>query len=72
MVGVFNARVAQANLITETDFDAKLKKMKLIKKITSNKTKHLLVEKTWTSWKHLIQAILLAKAILKKMTHKII
>ena len=46
MVGVFNARVAQANLITETDFDAKLKKMKLIKKITSNKTKHLLVEKT--------------------------
>ena len=35
---VFNARLAQANLITETDFDVKLLK------ITQNKTKHLLVE----------------------------
>ena len=39
---VFNASLAQGNLITETDFDAKL----LIRnsKITPNKTKHLLVE----------------------------
>ena len=39
---VFNARLAQANVITKTDFDAKLSGRN--KKITSNKTKHLLVE----------------------------
>ena len=38
----FNARLAQANLITKTTFDAKLRS--LSKRITSNKTKHLLVE----------------------------
>ena len=38
---VFNARLAQTNAITKTDFDAKLSG--LIKKITSNKKKHLLV-----------------------------
>ena len=37
---VFNARLAQANLITKTDFDAKLSSLN--KKITSNKTKRLL------------------------------
>ena len=39
---VFNARLAQANLITKTDFDAKLSSCN--RKITSNKSKHLLVE----------------------------
>ena len=39
---VFNARLAQANLIIKTDFDAKLSSLN--KKITSNKTKHLLAE----------------------------
>ena len=39
---VFNARLSQANVVTKTDFDAKLSG--IIKKITSNKTKHLLVE----------------------------
>ena len=39
---VFNARLAQANLITKTDFDAKLSSLN--RKITSNKTKHVLVE----------------------------
>ena len=38
----FAARLAQANLITKTDFDAKL--LSLNRKITSNETKHLLVE----------------------------
>ena len=38
----FNARLAQANLITKTDFDTKLQS--LSKRITSNKTKYLLVE----------------------------
>ena len=39
---VFNTRLAQANLVVETDFDAKLQSLN--KKINSNKTKHLLVE----------------------------
>ena len=39
---VFDARFARANLITKTDFNIKLQD---ISKITSNKSKHLLVEK---------------------------
>ena len=39
---VFNARLAQANLITKIDFDAKLSGLNRI--ITSNKSIHLLVE----------------------------
>ena len=39
---VFNARLVRANLVTKTDFDAKLSNLN--RKITSNKTKHLLVE----------------------------
>ena len=37
-----DARIAQANLITKRDFDAKLSSLN--KKISQNKTKHLLVE----------------------------
>ena len=40
---VFNARLAQANLLTKTDFDAKLSSLNRI--VTWNKWKHLLVEK---------------------------
>ena len=36
---VFNARLAQANLITKTDFDTRLQSLN--KRITSSKTKHL-------------------------------
>ena len=39
---VFNARLAQANLITKTDFDAKLSSLN--RKITANKSKHFLVK----------------------------
>ena len=39
---VFNPRLAQANLITKTDFDAKLSSLN--RKITANKSKNLLVE----------------------------
>ena len=39
--GVFDATLTQANLVTKTDFDTKLKGLN--QKITSNKTKHLLV-----------------------------
>ena len=37
---IFNARLAQANLITKTDFDAKLSSLN--RKINANKTKHFL------------------------------
>ena len=39
---VFNARLAQANLIRKTDFAAKLPSLN--RNITTNKTKYLLVE----------------------------
>ena len=39
---VFNAKLVQANLMTNIDFDAKLSSLN--RKITLNKTKHLLVE----------------------------
>ena len=38
----FNVRLAQANLLTKTDFEAKLSSLN--QKITKNKSKHLLVE----------------------------
>ena len=46
---VFNARIQQANLITNADFDAKLSSLN--RKITSNKTKHLLVENKLNKFK---------------------
>ena len=67
---VFNARLAQANLITKTDFDAKLSNLN--RKITTNKTKHLLVENKLNKLKTFIRVILLVRVILKKMVHKII
>ena len=42
LAAVFNARLAQANLVTKADFDAKLSSLN--RKITSNRTKHLLSE----------------------------
>ena len=39
---IFNTRLAQANLITKTDFAAKLSSLN--KKITSKKSKHLVVK----------------------------
>ena len=39
---VFDAKLAQANLVTKTDFDDKLKGLN--QKTNSNKTKHLLVK----------------------------
>ena len=43
---VFNARLAEANLITKTDFDTKLSKIN--RKITENKSKNLL-KMNWIS-----------------------
>ena len=42
VAGVFTARLVKTNLVTKTDFDNKLQS--LSKRITSNKTRHLLVE----------------------------
>ena len=72
----FAARLAQANLasksdianfVKKTDFDDKLKKLN--KKVTSNETKHLLVENELKNYKHLIQASLLAKVTLIMIEH---
>ena len=41
-VDVFNERLVQVNMVTKTDFDAKLSSLN--GKITINQTKHLLVE----------------------------
>ena len=68
--GVFNARLTQTNLITKTDFDAKLPSLN--RKIIQDKTKHMLVENELNKLKLLIRAILLARVILKRMVHKII
>ena len=40
--GVFTVTLAREDLVTKTDFDTKLQS--LSKRITSNKTEHLLVE----------------------------
>ena len=41
-VDVFNARITQGNLVTKTDFDAKLSRLN--REISKNKTDHLLVQ----------------------------
>ena len=66
---VFNAKLAQANLITKTDFDAKLSIIN--RNITANKSKNLLVGNELNKLKT-FGAILLARITLKKMVHKII
>ena len=67
---VFNARLAQGNLITKTDFDAKLSSLK--RKITANKTKHSLAENRFKKLKTFDSSYFKGKFILKKMVHKII
>ena len=64
----FAAKLKQANLVNKTDFDEKLKK--LDKKITSNNTKHALVENIIKkNYKHLIQVFLSVKITLIMMEH---
>ena len=59
---VFNARLAQAYLVTKTDFDAKLKKN--CDRVTSHKTKHPLVETELKNKKNSMQPILKPKIII--------
>ena len=66
----FNARLAQANLIAKTDFDAKLSSLNT--KITSNKSKHLVVENELEMLKTIFLSYFLVKVTLKKMVHKIL
>ena len=67
---VFNGRLAQANLITKTDFDAKL--LSLNRKITENKTENLLVKNPLNKLKTFDSSYFISRVILKKMVHKII
>ena len=67
---VFNARLAQANLITKTDFDAKLSSLN--RKITTNKTKHLLVENELKKLKIFDSSCFSCKSYFEKMVQKII
>ena len=68
--GVFDATLTQANLVTKTDFDTKLKGLN--QKITSTKQNIYLLQMNLKNNKHLNQFILEEKVILKKMAHKII
>ena len=69
-VRVFNARLAQPDLVIKTDFDIKLQDIS--ERITSNKTKHLLVENELKKLKTFDLSYLKAKGFLKKIALKII
>ena len=60
----FNARIAQANLITKKDFDAKLSSLN--KKIKENKTKHLLVQNEFNKLKTLDSSYFIGKSYFEK------
>ena len=66
---VFNAKLAQANIVTKTDFDAKLSSLN--RKIIKNKLDHLLVQNELNKQKPLILAILWERVTLKKMVYKL-
>ena len=67
---VFNARLAQANLIKKTDFDAKLSSVN--RKITKNKSKHLLVENELKKLKTFDQSYFIGKSYFEEDGHQII
>ena len=57
---VFNARLAQSNLITKRDFDAKLSSLN--RKITTNKWKHLIVKNELKKLKKIDSSYFIAKS----------
>ena len=67
---VFNARLAQANLIIKTDFNATFPS--LDRQITERNQNIYLLKMSWKSYKRLIRAILLTRSILKKIVYKTI
>ena len=58
---VFNAILAQTNLITKTDFDAR--RSNFNKKITWNNSKHLLVENKFQKLKTIDSSYFVAKSL---------
>ena len=67
---VFNVRIAQAKLITKADFDAKLSNLSI--KITTNKTKHLLVENELNKLKTFDSNYFIGKSHFDEDIHKIV
>ena len=67
---MFTSRLAQTNLIRKTDFDTKL--MSFNGKFNSNKQNLSLLKMNLRNQKHLIQFILEAKVISKKMAHYLV
>ena len=67
---VFNLKLKQADLVTKTDFDGKLRSQN--QKKNSNETKHLLVENELKKLKTFNSIYFRGKAILKKMVRNII
>ena len=70
LAAALNARLAQANLITKTDFDVKLSSLN--KKISKNQMKHLLLENELNKLKTVDLGYFIGIVILKKMGCKII
>ena len=66
--GVFTARLAQANLLTKTDFDDKVRSLN--QKINSNKTKHLPVENEFKKLKRFCLSYFRGKCFLGMMVFK--
>ena len=66
----FAARLAQANLVTKTDFDNKL--INFIMELTQTKQMIYLLKMNQKHYKHSIQSIFVVKVILKMMITKII
>ena len=64
------ARLPLPNLVTKTDFDTEL--TSLNEKVTSNKSKHLLIENELKKFKKMVQVILKVKTSFKKMVARII
>ena len=60
----FNAWLAQANLITKTDFNARLSSLN--KKITSNKSKRLLIENELKKLKTFDSSYFISKSYFEK------
>ena len=67
---VFNARLARANLVEKTEFDALLSISNM--RVSASTREILLAKDELNKLKLLIPVILLAKVILMKMVHKII
>ena len=67
---VFNVRITQANLITKTDFDAKMSSLN--RKITQNKTDHWIFQNGLDQLKTFDSSYFMGRIILMKMVLKII